>query len=87
MANSVEAVVTTLANIQQQGLPIDDAELEQALADIYREIVSNLSLQQQFELTLPVIPFLLEYKLALGAGVDLGAVWQELVARVKRVGH
>lgn len=83
---SVEAILHVLVDIQQKGLPVNDAELEQTLADIYREVVSGLDLQQQFELTLPVIPFLLQYRLALGAEVDLGAVWKDLVARLKRTG-
>jgi len=78
----LDAIRRTLKHIQVAGLPVDDKEIEDTLAEIYKEIVSGLGLQQQLELSLPVIPFLLEYKVALDAGVDLGAIWKELKERV-----
>lgn len=82
--NTLDAIRRSLKYIQTEGLPIDDAEIEQALANIYREVVSDLDFHQQLELSLPVVPFLLDYKLSLGAGVDLGAVWQDLVSRIRQ---
>jgi hypothetical protein len=37
------------------------------------------------ELSLPIIPFLLEYKIDIDAGVDLGTIWKELMERAKTV--
>ena len=53
------------------------------LDDIYQSVNSDLDLHQQLELSLPVIPFLLENKIGLDAEIDLGAAWQELVNRAQ----
>ncbi|MCB0367972.1 MAG: caspase family protein [Bdellovibrionales bacterium] len=81
MHNTIEAVRRVLKNIQKNGVKIDDVEIKQFLKDIYMEVTSGLSFNQQFELSLPLIPFLLDYKLSLEGGVDLGAVWEELKKR------
>ena len=81
--NTLKTMRLALRHIQETGLPIADEEIKQSLTDIYQAVNSNLDLQQQLELSLPIIPFLLEYKVGLGAGVDLGAVWRELVSRVR----
>lgn len=44
---------------------------------MFDSINSDLDTHQQFELSLPIIPFLLEYKLVIEANVDLEAVWDE----------
>ena len=76
--NAVDAIRRTLRHLQSKGIPIDDSEIEKALEDICMSVNSDLNLEQQFELSIPIIPFLLTYKLGLAADVDLGAVWQEL---------
>lgn len=63
---------------------IDDSQIMASLEKIYSAINAGTELQQQFELVLPIIPFLLEYKISLGGGVDLGAAWDEFVNRVKK---
>jgi hypothetical protein len=45
---------------------------------------SKLEFNQKFELTLPVIPFLLNYSASFDGGVELGAVWDELCTRIKK---
>ena len=82
--HALDAIRQVLGYIQRTGLPIADEKVKQSLADIYQAVNSDLNFQQQLELSLPVIPFLLEYKIGLGGGVDLGAVWKELVERVRR---
>jgi hypothetical protein len=43
---------------------------------------SKMDFNQKFELTLPVIPFLLNYQISFESGVELGAVWDELCQRL-----
>jgi hypothetical protein len=80
----LDAIRRALKHVQEAGLPVDDPAIRQSLADIYEAVNSDLSFRQQLELSIPVIPFLIEYKVGLDAGVDLGAVWRELVERAKR---
>ena len=82
MSNTVEAVRRVLKHILETDAQAD-AEIKQSLDDIYQAVNSHLNFQQQLELSLPIIPFLLEYKVRLGAGIDLGAVWQELLGRIR----
>lgn len=82
MQNTLKTIRLALRHIQETGLPLADEEIKGSLADIYQAVNSDLDFQQQLELSLPVIPFLLEYKIGLGAGVDLGAVWRELMNRL-----
>jgi len=83
---TVDSTRRVVKYILDKGVKIDDPEITKSLAEIYQSVNSSLTFEQQFELTLPVIPFLINYKLSLGAGVDLGAVWKELVARVNKHG-
>ena len=84
MHTVLDAIRRVLKHIQNTGLPVADDKVKQSLADIYQAVNSNMTLHQQLELSLPIIPFLLEYKIGLDAGVDLGAVWRELVERVQK---
>jgi hypothetical protein len=84
MQRMLDAVRRVLRHIQETGLPVADPAIEQSLADIYQAVNSNLSLGQQLELSVPIIPSLLEYKISLDAGVDLEAIWKEWVERVRR---
>ncbi len=80
----LDAIRRALKHILNSGVSINDQEIKKALDDIYQSINSSLDFSQQLELSLPIIPFLLEYKIGLNAGVDLGAVWEELIERVKK---
>lgn len=84
MQRTLDAVRRVLQQVQKTGLPIDDPGIKQSLAKIQMDINSNLDFKQRFELSLPVIPFLLEYKVELDAGADLGAIWEEFKERVKK---
>ena len=79
----LDAIRRTLKYIQVAGLPTD-AEVKKTLDDVYQSVNSDLNSHQQLELSLPVIPFLLEYKIGIDAGVDLGALWKELVQRAQK---
>jgi hypothetical protein len=82
VARALESIRRVLKYAQESDA-VADQELKHTLAEIYQSVNSNLGFQQQFELSLPVIPFLLDYKVNLGAGVDLGAMWQELLNRIR----
>jgi hypothetical protein len=66
-----------------RGLPMDD-ELRAAITDLTEAVESSMTVDQKLELTLPLVPLLLQYKVELGAGseVDLHALWEELKARI-----
>lgn len=81
IASTVESMRRGLAHVLRTGTSID-AEIRVFLDDIYRAVNSDLNFQQQFELAIPVLPFL-SYKVALGADIDLGAVWEELASRIR----
>lgn len=84
LQRTVNATRRVIKHIMDDGVKFDDPQISKALTDIYQSVNSTLSFEQQFELTLPVIPFLINYKLGLGSGVDLGAAWDELITRVKK---
>lgn len=86
LRRTVDATQRAMRHILTTGSKIDDPQLIQTIKNIYESVNSSLSLDQQFEFTLPIIPFLASYKLSLGAGVDLGSVWNELISRLK-AGH
>lgn len=83
LQRTVDATRRSIRHILDTGVKINDADVVKSLSDIYESVNSSLTFEQQFELTLPVIPFLLEYKINLGAGIDLQAVWDELISRLK----
>ena len=84
MQNALDAIRRVLKHIHEAGLPVADDAIKQSLADIYQTVNSDIGLRQQLELSLPVIPFLLEYKIGLDERVDLGAVWKKLKAYSER---
>jgi len=86
MRSTVESTRRALKHILGTGVKFDDPQIANALAEIYQAVNSSLTMEQQFELTLPVIPYLLNYKFNLGAGVDLQAVWKELIGRLQKSG-
>lgn len=83
ITNLLDAIRRVLKYVLRTGIAINDPELADSLREIYEAINSNLSLTNQLELTIPIIPLFLQYKLDLEAGVDLGAVYKELVKRYK----
>jgi hypothetical protein len=83
LTRMLDATRRALKHMQNMSLSVNDKELEKSLADIYQAVNSNLTLHEKLELSLPIIPLLLEYKVELGTGVDLEEVWKELVRRAK----
>lgn len=62
---------------------LEKKELTEALNKIYESINSDLDFHQGLELTIPIIPLLLQYKVDVGAGVDLASVWNKLVQNAR----
>lgn len=83
LLRTIDAIRRALRHIQTSGLPIDN-EVKKMLDAIYVAVNSDLSFSQKVELTLPIIPLLLEYKVEVGAGVDLEAVWAELKDKIRK---
>lgn len=85
LQRTVDSTRRALRRMQQVGLPVDDKAIQRALENAQGAIESDLALRQKVELSIPVIPLLLAYKVELGAGValDLDAVWEDLVQLVQ----
>jgi hypothetical protein len=79
----LDAIRRALEYVLRAGLPTD-VETKERLGKIYRAVNSDLSLQQKLELSLPIVPHILEYKVEIGAGEDVGAAMEELRARLKK---
>jgi hypothetical protein len=79
--HALDAVRRVFKHIIETGVKINDPQISKALADIYQSVNSNLCLEEKFELSIPIIPLLLNYQLSLGGAVDLQAVWKELISR------
>lgn len=84
LQRTLDAVRRVLKHQQNVGSSIDERELKESLDKIYQSINSDLNFHQGVELTIPIIPLLLQYKVDVGAGVDLASVWAELVELVNR---
>ena len=81
----MDSIRRALKRIQEIGLPVDDEDLVRSLDQIYHAVNSDLPFQQKLELSIPIVPLLLQYKIELGAAVDLGAAWEELIVRTRQL--
>jgi hypothetical protein len=81
LRHMVDATARGMKYLLNHGIKINDPMVAKSLTSIQESAENNLSLEQQLELTLPLIPFLLEYKVNVGSGVDLREMWEELTAR------
>jgi len=79
----LEAIRRVLGYVLKAGLPAD-AETKKRLDEIYQAITSDMSFRQKLELSLPIIPFLLEYHAEVEAGVDIGAAVQEFQEHLRK---
>lgn len=84
LQRTIDSIRLALKYIQVEGLTVNDEGLKKSLDDIYQAINSDLTFRQKLELSLPIIPVLLAYKIELGASIDLKAVWKELKELVGR---
>jgi len=91
MQSILDAIRRTLRYILEAGPPLDD-ELHSIIVDSAKKVESKLGLQQKLELTMPIIPLFLEYKIELPVSneIDLQALWNDLKSRFEhldRDGH
>jgi hypothetical protein len=85
LSRTLDAVRRAMKYIGENGVKINDPKISKALADAHQQSENgSLSLEEKFELTLPIIPLLLDYKISLGGAVDLKAAWREFVERFKK---
>ena len=82
MQATLDALRRALRAVATQGPPVD-AELRAAVADLTEAVESSLRLERKLELSLPLIPLFLDYKieLAVDSQIDLHALWDELRSR------
>ena len=83
MRNTLNSIRRVLKFIQDHGIPIDDEEIKNSLSEIYEAVNSNIGMRQKLELSLPIIPLLLNYKFELDMGVDLAVLWRDLSNQFK----
>ena len=84
MNSTVDAIRRALKFIANKSLPQVGDDIKRSLDDTYASMNRTTDLQQQLEIALPVIPLLMQYKITLGAGVYLEAVWKELLLRIRK---
>jgi hypothetical protein len=84
MQRAMDAIRRAMRAVMARGLPMDD-ELRAAVADLTEAVESSLRLERKLELTLPLVPLLLDYKIELGveSEVDLHDVWETLRRRAR----
>jgi hypothetical protein len=86
MQATLDALRRAMRAVMARGLPMD-AGLRAAVADLTEAVESSLSLERKLELSLPLFPPFLAYKieLAVDSVVDLHDLWEELRRRWQRL--
>lgn len=82
----VDGLRRALINLQARDLPAMDQRLRAAIAEVTEVVKANADIGTELELTIPLIPLLLDYKLNLdlGSGLDLQQGWENLRAGLSR---
>lgn len=81
MHHTLQSIQQSLAALQKRGTTLPP--YQQALAEAIE--APGLDLKHRLKVSLPIIPFLLDYEgeLELGTGISLKAAWQKLLVRFK----
>lgn len=86
LQDTLAAVQEVVTEIQQKRITLTDPALASGVERM-SEVVDapKLDVQHKLKVTVPIIPFILSYEgeLGLTSGVNLKAVWQRLVAKVR----
>jgi hypothetical protein len=86
LRDSLGAVRRALIDLQSRQLPEMDAEIRDVLDEVTEIVRADVDLRTGLELTIPLIPLLLNYKLNLdlGGGLDLRQLWENLLDQARR---
>jgi hypothetical protein len=81
LRNTLDAIRRALIHLQTQQLPDLSTDLKQMLDEVTEMVSADVDLRTGLELTIPLIPLLLNYKTTLdaGAGLDLRQAWEDLI--------
>lgn len=82
----LDGVRRSLVHLQSRQMPELDAQLRQALDELAEILKTDADLHTGLELTIPIIPLLLDYKINFDAGseLNLSKLWDKLVVRLRR---
>lgn len=80
MREMLDGLRRAFINLQARQLPAMDQRLREAIAEVTEVVKADADLKNGLELTIPLIPLLLDYKvnLDLGGGLDLRQWWENL---------
>ena len=86
LRDTLEAVRRALIDLQSRQLPELDAGTRDVLDEVTEIVRADVDLRTGLELTIPLIPLLLNYKvnLDLGGGLDLRQLWENLLDQARR---
>lgn len=86
LRGTLDAVRRSLIDLQGRQLPELDANVRRVLDQVSEVVYAETDLHTGLELTIPLIPMLLNYNLNLdlGGGLDLRQVWENLLAWMRR---
>ena len=82
----VDGLRHAFKHLQARDLPDMDRRLREAIAEVTEVVKANADVGTGLELTIPLIPLLLDYKLNLdlSSGLDLRQAWENLRERLLR---
>lgn len=82
----LDAVRRSLIHLQSHQMTQLDTDLRSVLDELAQVLKANADIHTGLELTIPIIPLLLEYKINFDAGseLNLSKLWDKLVARLRR---
>lgn len=88
MREMLDGLRRAFINLQARDLPAMDQRLRDAIAEVTEVVKANADLNTGLELSIPLIPLLLDYKmnLDLGGGLDLRQWWENLREKLLRGG-
>lgn len=86
LSGMLDGIRRALSDLQARQLPALDADVRRALDEVTETLRAGGDLRSGLELTVPLIPLLLSYRLSLeaGTGLDLRQVWENLLAWARR---
>ncbi len=86
LSGMLDGIRRALSDLQARQLPALDEDVRRALDEVTEVLRADIELRSGLELTVPLIPLLLSYRLSLegGSGLDLRQAWENLLAWARR---